>query len=394
MAHSSDRTRFVLGGVGLAYGLSGVVFGVGGAQDQLGRSGPGLLVACGLATGVCYLLVLLNRWPGWSPALLALVAVGGAAMQVISPYTGLGFAFTLAWLAAFSVPLRLVVVIGLLDAAGVLVASLARAPLYETQSSTFGETVGITFGILFSFALAVAVQQLSVVRERTEAAAQAHAREAVLAERQRLAREVHDVLAHSLSAQILHLEGARLLLERGDAPEQALDQVRRAGRLARAGLVETKQALSSLRGDDLRVIEQLEALAREFRSATGATCEVTVSGDPGRLAPEARLAVVRTAQEALTNVRKHAPGASATVQFSCDDDWCELEVHDVGGPPGELAATGSGYGLVGMRDRAELIGGTVAAGREVDGFRVVLRVPLPDADVVAGGSRASTADMT
>lgn len=114
-------------------------------------------------------------------------------------------------------------------------------------------------------------------------------------------------------------------------------------------------------------------LATDFRTATGA--RVTTAGDPARLAPEARLAVVRTAQEALTNVRKHAHGADVTRALRCGDQWCELDVRDTGGASGDLGDAGGGYGLIGMRERAELLGGSLDARVDGTGFRVLLRVP-------------------
>ncbi|MFI6454602.1 LuxR C-terminal-related transcriptional regulator [Streptosporangium amethystogenes] len=119
---------------------------------------------------------------------------------------------------------------------------------------------------------------MKTIREHGAALAEARAGEAVLAERARLAREVHDILAHSQSAQIVHLEGARLLLERGDDPA-ALDRVERAVRLARTGLEETRRALDALRGEELPLAERLERLAVEFRSVTGAPCAVSVTGN-------------------------------------------------------------------------------------------------------------------
>jgi signal transduction histidine kinase len=277
----------------------------------------------------------------------------------------------LPWLAVFTVRLRAVIVIGLIDSFGLALAGF----LGLNSGINLGATVGITFGMLFSFAFAVAVQQLSVVRERTEAAAQARAGEAVLAERQRFAREIHDVLAHSLSAQLLHLEGAALLLEQGAPPQQALAPVRQAIRLVRDGLAETKQALHALRGEDLDVDRQIAALASEFRAATGTGCESDVESVP--LAADACLTLIRTAQEALTNVRRHAPGADCFIRLRRDGNWCELEIRDTGPPGGHTPQTDhTGYGLIGMRERAELIGGTLTARTETGGFRVLLRLPV------------------
>jgi signal transduction histidine kinase len=199
----------------------------------------------------------------------------------------------------------------------------------------------------------------------------------VLAERSRIAREIHDILAHALSAQLVHLEGARLLMVSGRTDE-ALDRVERARGLARSGLEETRRALATLRGDIPPMDVVLRELAEEHRVLADAACEVTVTGDQREPAAKAGLAVIRTAQEALTNVRKHAPGAGVTVTLRYEPEWCELEVTDSGGSkePGPLATSGGGYGLVGMRERAELIGGTLVAGPAGEGFSVLLRVPL------------------
>lgn len=206
------------------------------------------------------------------------------------------------------------------------------------------------------------------------AARSAEAESAALAERARIAREIHDVLAHSLSAQMVHLEAARLLIEGGGEREQVLERVTAARRMARSGLAETRQALSALRGE----IAQVEDFLREVATAEGAVLEVT--GEPRRVPAEAGLAVRRVAQEALTNVRKHAPGARVEMRFAYLEGEVELSVRDSGArqPVGGLAVSGAGYGLIGMRERAELLGGTLEAGpagTDQEGFVVRLRVP-------------------
>ncbi|TDD86978.1 hypothetical protein E1298_16775 [Actinomadura rubrisoli] len=208
-----------------------------------------------------------------------------------------------------------------------------------------------------------------------EATRRAEAANAVLAERSHIAREIHDILAHSLSAQIVHLEGARLLLSRDGDRVQALDRVERAGNLARSGLEETRRALATLRGEIPEPKEAIAELAEEFSVGTGRPCDVRVTGVPRELSPQAGLAVVRTAQEALTNVRKHAPGARVHVVLAYLDGAVELEVIDSGGTEEVLELDGGGYGLVGMRERAELIDGTLETGPKGKGFRVSLRVP-------------------
>ncbi|MHB9858547.1 sensor histidine kinase [Streptomyces sp. YIM S03343] len=203
------------------------------------------------------------------------------------------------------------------------------------------------------------------------AARAAEARSAALAERARIAREIHDVLAHSLSAQLVHLEAARLLIERGADRDQILDRVVAARGMARDGLAETRQALSALRGE----LTPLEDYLSELVGTADGAAEVTVTGERRALAAEASQAVRRVAQEALTNVRRHAPGAKVQVCLDYGEHEVTLDVRDSGGSPGEFTASGGGYGLLGMRERAELLGGSLAAGPDEEGFVVTLKVP-------------------
>ncbi|MEU6452276.1 histidine kinase [Streptomyces sp. NPDC046979] len=208
-----------------------------------------------------------------------------------------------------------------------------------------------------------------LAQERAARAAEAES--AALAERARIAREIHDVLAHSLSAQLVHLEAARLLIERGADRERILDRVVAARGMARDGLTETRQALSALRGE----LTPLEDFLAHLVRTTGSDAEVTITGDRRPLPAEASQAVRRVAQEALTNARKHAPGAGVRVRLDYGAHEVMLDVRDSGGSPGELTTTGGGYGLLGMRERAELLGGSLRAGPGEEGFVVTLKVP-------------------
>ncbi|MFF5139079.1 sensor histidine kinase [Streptomyces sp. NPDC013157] len=211
--------------------------------------------------------------------------------------------------------------------------------------------------------------QRLLAQERAARAAEAES--AALAERARIAREIHDVLAHSLSAQMVHLEAARLLIERGADREQILERVVAARGMARDGLAETRQALSALRGE----LTPLEDFLTELVGSTDGA-EVTVTGERRSLPAEASQTVRRVAQEALTNVRKHAHGAKVQVRLDYSEHEVALKVRDSGGRPGELSGAGGGYGLLGMRERAELLGGSLEAGRDDEGFEVRLRVPV------------------
>ena len=206
----------------------------------------------------------------------------------------------------------------------------------------------------------------------------AELRAAALAERQRLARDMHDVLAHSLSGLLLQLEGARLLALASPADERLAGTIDRAHELAKNGLDEARRAIGMLRDDDLPGPDRLAALTAAFQADTGVPARFSSSGTPRELASAVRLALYRVTQEALTNVRKHARPERVEVRLDYLPDQVSLEVEDVracpADPPRPPGPEG-GYGLTGMRERAELLGGTLDAAPTGTGFRVLLRVP-------------------
>jgi signal transduction histidine kinase len=121
--------------------------------------------------------------------------------------------------------------------------------------------------------------------------------------------------------------------------------------------------------------DRLAALTAEFREQTGVETALALDGEPRELTSEARLAVYRTAQEALTNVRRHADAERVDVRLRYADDGTWLTVEDRGGPATGEQEAGLGYGLTGMRERAELLGGRLAAMPTPQGFRVELFLP-------------------
>ncbi|MFB7510641.1 histidine kinase [Streptomyces broussonetiae] len=260
-------------------------------------------------------------------------------------------------------------------AAAVPVTSVALASFSAFNSDVWLTTAATVAGMaLAGYVLRLDAEargsaQRLLAQERAARAAEAES--AALAERARIAREIHDVLAHSLSAQLVHLEAARLLIENGAERERILERVVAARGMARDGLAETRQALSALRGE----LTPLEDFLSELLSGTDGA-EVTVTGERRPLSAEASQAVRRVAQEALTNVRKHAQGAKVQVGLDYSDHEVTLNVRDSGGLPGELTGSGGGYGLLGMRERAELLGGSLEAGPGEEGFVVTLKVPV------------------
>jgi signal transduction histidine kinase len=197
--------------------------------------------------------------------------------------------------------------------------------------------------------------------------------EAAAEERARLAREVHDVLAHTLSALSVQIQGARMLLEQRPGDPRALAAMERAQRLVAAGIEETGQAVAALRGEGLAMPDALRRLAEEFQRESRVRCRLDLDDGPLSLSPDASLTIYRTAQEALTNIRKHADAFEVSIGLRRRDGRAELTIADRGAPRPSLASTG--YGLLGIRERAKLLGGELDAGPTADGFRVRLSVP-------------------
>jgi signal transduction histidine kinase len=228
--------------------------------------------------------------------------------------------------------------------------------------------------------------QTEALLMQAEQTRDAELRAAALAERQRLARDMHDVLAHTLSGLTLQLEGARLLAQSDGDPRLA-GAVERAHELAKNGLAEARQAISMLHGDELPGPDRLAGLAEAFAADTGIPCQFTSRGALAELRPEVKLALYRVTQEALTNIRKHAHPDHVCVTLEYLTWDVDLAIQDFGaaplvapgpagqlGPAGQPGKAGGGFGLAGMRERAELLGGTLTAGPTGDGFRVELRV--------------------
>ncbi|WP_433055862.1 sensor histidine kinase [Dactylosporangium sp. CS-033363] len=232
--------------------------------------------------------------------------------------------------------------------------------------------VGAFYGMMvFALRLGEANQQAERLVEELERGRAAQAEAARLSERQHLAREMHDLLAHSLSGLMLQLEGARLLAARSPDDPRLPAAIERAQQLGRAGLDEARRAIGLLRDDELPTLAEL---AKAFAHDHGVRCEYTVGGGERELESPARLAVYRVAQEALTNAARHASPTLVTVHLEHLDGSVRLTVEDFG-PRAATPSAGAGYGLTGMRERAELLGGTLDAAPTATGFRVTLEVP-------------------
>jgi signal transduction histidine kinase len=263
-----------------------------------------------------------------------------------------------------------------------LVFLAAITPFLAGYLSTGQVASAATFlsGILPWFFAMRLLHYVAEQRDELKASRAAEAQAAAAAERGRLAREMHDVLAHSLSALALQLETTRLLARDRDVDPDVTQAIDRAHHLAASGLDEARRAIAAERGDELPGPERIGALAEAFREQSGLSVALEVNGEPRDLAPEARLAFYRTAQEALTNVRRHAAPERVNVKLDYGPDSTVLVVEDHAAvatpPPPPIGLNGGGYGLTGMRERAELLGGELLAAPTPDGFRVELRLPV------------------
>jgi signal transduction histidine kinase len=216
---------------------------------------------------------------------------------------------------------------------------------------------------------------------QAEALRDEQAQVATLQERTRIAREIHDVLAHSLGALGLQIELIRAVLTDSDDTPRAVGLLDQAHRMTTTGLAETRRAVYALRGDTLPLPDGLAELSLAHQRQHGTTVSFEVVGEPRPLGPEAGLAITRTAQEALVNAAKYAPGRPVTMRLDYADDAVHLVVtsrlHVSGADRREpsLATVDGGYGLSGLRERLLLLRGTLNAGRRDGDWVVQATVP-------------------
>jgi len=327
---------------------------------------------------LCLILLLRRRQPLLVFAALAAVA----ALQWLIADPQLGDAALL--IALYGVALRgnlaeLVLGASVLEA-GAVIAAAKWAP---------SDPVKIWIG-LSALGLAAAVLGVTV-RQRRALLASLHERAARLeyerdqegrlaaaAERNRIAREMHDIIAHNLSVMIALADGAGYAIDA--SPAQATAAAEQISATGRDALTEMRRLLGILRDGALEQplrpqprVAELELLADRVRAA-GVPVELAIDGDPGGLPEGVQLALFRVAQEALTNTLKHAARpASARLTLTCDGERVELDATDTGGPaPGRH---GGGRGINGMRERALAYGGELQAGpRPEGGWRVYMRL--------------------
>jgi signal transduction histidine kinase len=344
-------------------------------------TGPGLGISLSLLALIAATAALVRRNGAWiTLGALGVMVAGSAALVWLQP-KGAGAAGLFVVAAGAGLMLahrRSLVTLAVAVVALIPAAVHAHRPGVEIAGTELGI---IAFYLIARFgrAAAEAHEQARGMLLELQAGRDAEAEAAMLRERSRLARDMHDVLAHSLSGLLLQLEGARMLSMRPDANEQLSPALDRAHHLARAGLEEARRAIAALRDEDLPGPDRLGQLAADFEQDSNIPTSMTITGEPRRLESETSLTLYRVAQEALTNARKHAIPERVELRLSYETDGTRLTVSDHEPQTARRAPTpvvvGGGYGLTGMRERAELLGGQLDADQTTDGFRVELWIP-------------------
>lgn len=315
-----------------------------------------------------------------------------AALVVVSATGCLGAAAGGTGDAMVALPVTAVMSASELGLLGAISVAVIGALALEIGGIAFGQGFGTLLGfplLLFVGLLVgrnregyrIQAEQNAALLAQHEALRAEQRRADVLDERARIAREIHDVLAHSLGALGIQIQAARAVLTDHADIERALGTLATAQRMASDGLAETRRAVLALRSDTLPLPEELARAAAEHTDAHRVAVHCDITGTVRAVPPDATVALLRTAREALVNAAKHAPGRPVGVHLAYLPDGLRLTVANaLGGAPEPsqgpvLRTLDAGYGLTGMRERLRLLRGSLEAG--VRGERWVVEAVLP-----------------
>jgi signal transduction histidine kinase len=374
------RQRQTLRPLGFAVILV-VVLGSANSDPVPGLHGKALAVTLALCVVAVTLVVAIrDDFPERSVELqAALIAAMGAAGVAIAGLQIKGATEVAGGVAVFMAVTRLPF------KAGVAMGGAVTLALGAVTAIAGGSSSAVAAGTLVTVLLGVVAQFLKQSREsqgRTEIllaqlqdARDEQARAAAVTERGRIASELHDVLAHSLSGAAIQLQGARKLADHEQAQPPLSDAIDRASELVKAGLVDARQAVGALRGDELPTVAQLPSLIDSYKTDMNLDVTLRIEGDARTLPADPSLALYRGAQEALTNVARYAPSARTTVTVRYERDRAKLSVDNGASATPPRRGMGGGRGLEGLRERVERTGGTMSAGPTTEGWRVEIQVP-------------------
>lgn len=360
--------------------------GAFGGKPPPGLHGSALGVTLALgAFAVATALEVRTQHPGRDRTqVLVIATMGGAGVALValqSQGTTAIAGGAAVWMAVTRLRLVPAPVLGGTTTGGLDLAAAASGS--SPVAILAGSLVLVLLGVVAYF-----MKQSRASQDRTEVllaeledARDEQASAAAIAERSRIAGELHDVLAHSLSGAAIQLQAARKLAEREGAASPLHAAIERAAELVKDGLASARQAVGALRGDDVPGVTQLGSLIASFRKDLNVDVTLSVEGTARSLSADASLALYRGAQEALTNVARYAPGATARVvlRYGVRDTTLSIEDHADASPrprpASGLTGVGGGRGLAGLRERIERVGGSAQAGPTDRGWRVELTVP-------------------
>ncbi len=329
-------------------------------------------------------------------------AANGAIFLLVN-WAGLGRGFTFLPFLLFILASQAFLMLRLLNAALVTAALtggwfalfwLRGYSLPEALESAPSIGIGLVFTITLSLTLArfseqtrraeALAERLRVANAELEIARERERNLAAVEERLRLARDIHDGLGHHLTALHIQLQAAERLLDRD--PARVAPTIALCREQAHAALSEVRRSVASMRQSPLdgRSLDAaLHALVRDFNQSGAPEAHCDIHGDISPLAPAAATTIYRAAQEGLTNARKYAAARQVTIRVTFTPDTVQLSVEDDG--IGERATPGDGFGLAGLRERAEQLGGAFTAGpRPEGGFRLAITLPVATAHAAQG----------
>jgi signal transduction histidine kinase len=319
--------------------------------------------------GVGFAVELLwGRLPRWAFALSVAAPVGWLIFTDNGSVAGLLLLFMVGWIAYTGTFND-----GLL-AAGFAVVAVLGYVHFDTPDRWLPWIAGIAATWLM---IRMVVVQQGLVQQLRAAQADLE-RNAVAAERRRIAGEIHDVAAHALALTVLYLTGVRLRLQRDGGDPALVESLAEAERLGRQSLDDVRRTVGLLQdaasgiAPPLPGASDMARLVEEYR-AGGLEVELELHGEPAAVAPATGLALYRIVQESLANAVKHAPGAGVCIRAELDGN-VKLTIRNAL-TAGTASNSGTGHGLGGMRERAELLGGWVRAGPDGAGWLVECFIP-------------------
>jgi signal transduction histidine kinase len=380
----SDRIRR-LADVLLAVGLGALALvDLAVSSDATSWGGRGPLQVC-LALGCTIPLAWRVRYP--IATVVVVTGAGGLLVTVAAPHQAPFEVFVGSVLAAYSIGAHTAGRRRWLALGAMFLAGLPFMVAADQRGLAAGNSLAPIAWLLGAWAVGAIIRGRRVRTEELELLTQELARQrdlqaqaAVAVERGRIARELHDIVAHNVSMMVVQAGAAERVLE-GDQ-SQVRDALSAIGNTGRETVDEMRLLLGVLRRSDDGLalapqpgLDDLDQLVRNV-SSTGVHVALHIEGAPAPLPPGVDVSAYRIIQEALTNVIKHAGPASAEVTVRYDKDCVEVEVRDDGLPdvaPGD----GTGNGLIGMRERVAMLGGELRAGTsQTGGFAVLARLPI------------------